>query len=90
VSVNASDCWDLRELAGIHAGSGMAAVRAAMAPGPGGPARRSAKPALVYPTGFTLSPFAETGAPGAPLKAAPRGQWRYHKPAGSYEPGQWS
>jgi error-prone DNA polymerase len=82
VSVNASDCWDLRELAGIHAGSGMAAVRAAMAAGPGGPARRSAKPALVYPTGFTLSPFAETGAPGAPLKAAPRGQWRCHKPAG--------
>jgi len=87
VSVNASDCWDLRELAGIHAGSGMAAVRAAMAPGPGGPARRPAKPAVVYPTGFTLSPFAETGAPGAPLKAAPHGVRSRPMPASRRAPG---
>jgi error-prone DNA polymerase len=82
VSVNASDCWDLRELAGIHASDGMTAVLAAMASGPGGPARRSAKPALVYPTGFTLSPFAETGGPGAPLKSPPRGRWNRHTSAG--------
>jgi error-prone DNA polymerase len=36
--------------------------------------RRVAEP-LVYPTGFTLSPYAETGAPGAPLKSPPRNLW---------------
>jgi hypothetical protein len=59
-----------------------------MTPDPAaGPASRARpaggkKPALVYPTGFAPSPFAETGAPGAPLKSPPREQWTCHSPAG--------
>jgi error-prone DNA polymerase len=30
---------------------------------------------FVYANGFTLSPYAETGSPGAPLKDAPRNLW---------------
>jgi error-prone DNA polymerase len=90
-TINALECWDLVELEALRAGGGMAAVRAAIAAGPEAPpARRGASVAggspanrpeggqaspLVYPTGFTLSPYAETGAPGAPLKAPPRKLW---------------
>jgi error-prone DNA polymerase len=97
VTVNASYCWDLRELAQIRARGGMTEVLAAMAPGParrpaapargpsvpaGDPAARAARPALVYPTGFSHSPFAETGTPGAPLKSAPRKKWTLSHPGG--------
>jgi error-prone DNA polymerase len=81
VSVNAAGCWDLPALAEIHAVGGTGAVRAAMAagdvpgpprsaePGPGGP------PKIMYPNGFTLSPYAETGAPGDGRKDPPRLIW---------------
>ncbi len=68
-SVNAEDCWDLRDLEHIRAARGPAAVRAAL--GPISPAPRDprstsdhARP-TVFPNGFTLSPYAETGSPGA-------------------------
>ncbi|HXL93057.1 MAG TPA: DNA polymerase III subunit alpha [Streptosporangiaceae bacterium] len=85
-TVNATDCWDLRELDVIRARDGMAAVLAAMTRDPAtGPASRARtagaqKPALVYPTGFAHSRFAETGAPGAPLKSPPREQWTLSQP----------
>jgi error-prone DNA polymerase len=61
---------------GAAAGPG----RAARGPGEtaaspdGGP---DASPAgeIVYPTGFRLSPYAETGSPGGPLKGPPRKLW---------------
>jgi error-prone DNA polymerase len=84
VTVNGAECWDLPALDEIRVSQGMPAVRAAMAAGdtvaaagspsgqngPGGPARP-----LIYGTGFTLSPWAETGGPGAPVKHAPRNFW---------------
>jgi error-prone DNA polymerase len=81
VSVTGTECWDLAALAAIHAASGIGAVRAAMAAGdvpggavaspraPGGPAK------IIYPNGFTLSPYAETGAPGGRVKDPPRLLW---------------
>jgi len=89
-SVNAIDCWDLTELAALRAGQGIAAVRELLASAAAEAEadtdaderrrrnRRRAVPArasLVYPTGFTLSPYAETGSPGAPPKAPPRDRW---------------
>ena len=84
VSINAEECWDLAALEEIRATRGMTAVRAAMAagdvPGPGAAAsRRSAaaegNPKIVYPNGFVLSPYAETGSPGGALKDPPRTLW---------------
>ncbi|HZC41112.1 MAG TPA: DNA polymerase III subunit alpha [Streptosporangiaceae bacterium] len=91
VSVNGTECWDLAALAEIRAQDGIGAVRAAMAagdvpgagPAPGGgqapgtaPAPGTAvTPAVRLGNGFTLSPYAETGAPGAAIKDAPRKLW---------------
>ncbi len=93
VSVNAAECWDLAVLAEIHAASGIRAVRAAMAAGdvPGAGATTpqagtaGGPPQITYPNGFTLSPFAETGAPGGMVKDPPRLLW--HASPGS--PGGW-
>jgi error-prone DNA polymerase len=83
VTVNAVGCWDLAGLDEIRASRGMAAVRDALAGTAGRPGRRwrqrgtgsadrGAVAARLYPTGFRLSPYAETGAPGGPLKAPAR------------------
>jgi error-prone DNA polymerase len=42
--------------------------------------------AIIYPTGFRLSPYAETGSPGGAIKDAPRKLW--HASQGSS--GDWS
>ena len=55
----------------------MAGLRAAMAAGDVGAATRG-RPAVepsVYPTGFRISPYAETGSPGGTLKSPPRKLW---------------
>jgi error-prone DNA polymerase len=84
VTVNGAECWDIPALDEIRVSQGMPAVRAAMtagdtgvAPGmtsgqggPGPPAQP-----MVYGTGFALSPWAETGGPGAAIKHAPRNFW---------------
>ncbi len=84
VTVNGAECWDIPALDEIRVSQGMPAVRAAMAAGdtgvapgvtsgqgsPGPPAQP-----MVYGTGFALSPWAETGGPGAALKHAPRNFW---------------
>jgi error-prone DNA polymerase len=73
-TVNATDCWDLTELDELRRTSGMDAVRAALVPGADpNPTTRPA--GLVFTNGFTLSPYAETGGPGAPVKSAPRKLW---------------
>jgi error-prone DNA polymerase len=89
VTVTAAECWDIPALEGIRIASGMTAVRAVMAAGDvrpgsvaprgetGGDAAATANPAqpAVFGTGFMLSPWAETGSPGAPMKAPPRALW---------------
>jgi error-prone DNA polymerase len=89
VSVNAEECWDLAALEEIRVASGIGAVRAAMAagdvPAQGGPAQgqRPGRPPvppeagekIIYPNGFVLSPYAETGSPGPGLKGPPRKLW---------------
>jgi error-prone DNA polymerase len=84
VSVNAEECWDLAALEEIRADRGIGAVRAAMAagdvPGPGAqassrPATGEVNPKIIYPNGFMLSPYAETGSPGGGLKDPPRQLW---------------
>jgi error-prone DNA polymerase len=89
VSVNGEECWDLAALEEIRAASGIGAVRAAMAagdvPAQGGPTqgRRPSRPPvppeagekIIYPNGFVLSPYAETGSPGPGLKGPPRKLW---------------
>ena len=87
VSVNGEECWDLAALEEIRVASGIGAVRAAMAagdvPAPGGRAGRPGGPQapeetgekIVYPNGFVLSPYAETGSPGPGLKGPPRRLW---------------
>jgi error-prone DNA polymerase len=89
VSINGEECWDLAALEEIRAASGIGAVRAAMAagdvPGQGGPAQgrgTSQRPdpqetgeKIIYPNGFVLSPYAETGPPGPGLKGPPRKLW---------------
>ena len=82
-TINAIDCWDLTELQALRTSGGIDAVRellAAAAAEADVAERRSrnrsrAAASLVYPTGFTLSPYAETGSPGAPPKAPPRNLW---------------
>ena len=89
VSVNGEECWDLAALEEIRAASGIGAVRAAMAagdvPAQGRPSqgRRPGRPPappeagekIIYPNGFVLSPYAETGSPGPGLKGPPRKLW---------------
>ena len=89
VSINGEECWDLAALEEIRAASGIGAVHAAMAagdvPGQGAPAQgrgTSGQPdpqetgeKIIYPNGFVLSPYAETGAPGPGLKGPPRKLW---------------
>jgi error-prone DNA polymerase len=91
VTVTATECWDLPALEEIRLRDGIAAVRAAMEAGdvvPGGaPASESGdgeqgtvtgggtSRAVVFGNGFAMSRYAETGAPGAPLKAPPRAVW---------------
>jgi error-prone DNA polymerase len=87
VSVNGEECWDLAALEEIRAASGLGAVRAAMAagdvPAQGVPVQGVSQPPvpqepgekIIYPNGFVLSPYAETGAPGPGLKGPPRKLW---------------
>ena len=62
--------------AGDVPGPGIAAAAPA-APAASGAARaaRPASGAVVYPTGFTLSAYAETGSPGGAMKDPPRRLW---------------
>ena len=88
VSINGEECWDLAALEDIRAASGIGAVRAAMAAGDvpgraarpkeGGPAQPDPQETgekIIYPNGFVLSPYAETGPPGPGLKGPPRKLW---------------
>jgi error-prone DNA polymerase len=84
VSVNGEECWDLAALEEIRVASGIGAVRAAMAAGDvpaqgGKPSRPPVLPEagekIIYPNGFVLSPYAETGPPGPGLKGPPRKLW---------------
>ncbi len=89
VSVNGGECWDLAALEEIRAASGIEAVRAAMAAGDvpaqgspapgrglsGPPVPPEAGEKIIYPNGFVLSPYAETGSPGPGLKGPPRKLW---------------
>jgi error-prone DNA polymerase len=61
-TITALDCWDLTEVAktGIPDASDQVGTGKKVRP-------------LEYSNGFRLSPYAETGAPGAPLKARRRG-----------------
>jgi error-prone DNA polymerase len=63
-TINAEDCWDLRDLDHIRATRGQAAVRAALRPATLPPSTTTPARPTVYPNGFTLSPYAETGTPG--------------------------
>jgi len=64
---------------------GKGATRPAGRARPGG-AGRPASGTVVYPTGFTLSPYAETGSSGGAMKDPPRKLW--HASPGSS--GGWS
>jgi error-prone DNA polymerase len=77
VTVNGTRCWDLQALAGIHERGGIRALRAQMAAGaPGSGAGRGPRPSrMVFPNGFALSAYAETGTPGAALKNPPARLW---------------
>jgi error-prone DNA polymerase len=86
VTVTATECWDLPALEEIRLRDGIAAVRAAMEAGdvgPGGAVAGSAgsggeagmSRTVVFGNGFAMSRYAETGAPGAPLKTPPRAVW---------------
>jgi error-prone DNA polymerase len=84
VSVNGEECWDLAALEEIRVAGGIGAVRAAMAAGDvpaqgGKPSRPPVLPEagekIIYPNGFVLSPYAETGPPGPGLKGPPRKLW---------------
>jgi error-prone DNA polymerase len=102
VTINGSECWDLPALEGIRKYGGMPAVHAAMAAGDVGPGahltRLTAGLAgvtdsgdgrtrpVVFANGFTLSPYAETGAPGGNLKHPPRTFW-HASPGSTASPG---
>jgi error-prone DNA polymerase len=43
--------------------------------GPGGRPAPEEGEKIIYPNGFVLSPYAETGSPGPALKSAPRKLW---------------
>ncbi|HUN35068.1 MAG TPA: DNA polymerase III subunit alpha [Trebonia sp.] len=84
-TVTASECWDLPALEEIRLREGMDAVRAAMEAGDVGagqrPSGRYSSRTVVFSSGFAMSRYAETGAPGAPLKVPPRALW--HASSGS-------
>ncbi len=86
-TVNAEDCWDLRALDQIRATRGLPAVRAALrSPGPmprdpSGPGASDHARPTVFANGFTLSPYAETGAPGGRPTYPSRHLW--HPEAGA-------
>jgi error-prone DNA polymerase len=95
VTINATECWDLPALEQIRQSAGLPAVQAAMtagdtAPGahltplPAAPAN-STRP-IIFANGFTLSPYAETGAPGPNLKTPPRTLW-HASPGSTVTPG---
>jgi hypothetical protein len=85
VSITGAECWDLAALAEIRAAAGIGAVREAMAagdvPAAPGPASRDSAGAgtgpgvLRFASGFTQSPYAETGSPGGSPKDPPRKLW---------------
>lgn len=84
VSVNGTECWDLAALAEIHRAQGISAVRAAMTArdvpgtgtaGQGEPGKPPALSKTLYPNGFALSRYAETGPPGGGLKNPSRALW---------------
>ncbi len=64
-TVNAEDCWDLRDLDHIRATRGLAVVRAALRPAASPPRPQAQTRPTVFPNGFTLPPYAETGSPGS-------------------------
>jgi len=72
-TVNGTDCWDLAELDEIRQQEGIGAVRSAMARG-GPEGQRPRRYGQVFSNGFVMSPYAETGGPGGPVKA-PRRLW---------------
>jgi error-prone DNA polymerase len=74
-TVNATDCWDLVALDELRGAEGMPGVRAALATDSPHPAASLRPAATVFSNGFALSPYAETGGPGTPVKAAPRKLW---------------
>lgn len=74
VTVNATECWDIPALEEIRRSGGMAAVRAEMAATQTAGTTAEARP-IVFANGFTLSPYAETGSPGASPKTPPRTLW---------------
>jgi error-prone DNA polymerase len=85
VTVNATECWDVPALEELRLSGGIPAVRAAMAAGDVSPGARAvskqaadrtseARP-ILFANGFTLSPYAETGSPGASQKTPPRTLW---------------
>jgi error-prone DNA polymerase len=99
VSVTGEECWDLAVLAEIRATGGAGAVRAAMAAGdvpgpaaaagapgaPGGPGDAPSK--IVYPNGFVMSAYAETGGPGDAVKDPPRTLWHASQGSSGGWPG---
>jgi len=95
VTVNAAECWDIPALDEIRLSGGLDAVRAAMAAGDVGPGARAGisegdtapgaqSAPVIFANGFALSPYAETGSPGAHPKNPPRNLW--HASPGSAGP----
>ena len=95
VTVNATECWDIPALDEIRLSGGLDAVRAAMAAGDVGPGARAGisegdtapgaqSAPVIFANGFALSPYAETGSPGAHPKNPPRNLW--HASPGSAGP----
>jgi error-prone DNA polymerase len=61
--------------AGARLGAPMAAGSAAPGAAQGAPGAAAGPSKIVYPTGFVLSPYAETGGPGEAVKEPPRLLW---------------
>jgi error-prone DNA polymerase len=74
--------------AGDVPGPGLTAAESPGKARPGGKAQASGDAAgkIVYPTGFTLSPYAETGSAGGSMKDPPRKLW-HASPGSSTSPG---
>ena len=85
-SVNAEDCWDLRDLEYLRATRGLAAVRAALRPASSLPSTPAHTCPTIFPNGFTLSPYAETGSPGTRPTYPSRHLW--HPSPDTSEPVQ--
>ena len=60
---------------GSSAQGGTAQGSPAQVGGPGGRLAPEEGEKIIYPNGFVLSPYAETGSPGPALKSAPRKLW---------------